>query len=287
MKTLWLTLLFIGLSVITQAQQPASRRTPTTYLLVLSLDDRLLKPAQIEQDTALARAFLQSFVEQVRRRELFMKHSLFTVVVAEQFGMPEAINKLASQLTLDLSLIPLANRVTAVEQFEQRFPGALLSLYRAAMQGRTRREQFAGTDLYRCLNNHPDLFGKPGATALLLNDGYLDFQNNQPVLTVGNRSSATHRVLQTLRAAGPRYPELIPDHGILNLEQRYPDLRVFMAELRPDKNQGVLEARLLTSLWSDFWRRTGVRNVELSLSGNKEIAKHKMRDFLALKPKIQ
>ncbi len=251
------------LIVLTGSVNPvAAGRIPENNLILLDLSDRLLQPDQSTRDTAIIMRTYQYFLSRIKTGLIINSRDRFSIVLAPQQGRSARVLQIQERLTLDLGIVPPAQRLRCLQNFTASLPILLSKLYKEASAGK-RHEQYPGCDIWRYFNEELPLVLKPSFhnKLLILTDGYFDFENMHDKLQQQNRYTTT-AFLKKLPANNWKEFATKTGTGILPTSHTFPALSVWVVGLNP-KCERQDETVRLDYFWREWLTAMKVKRIAI------------------------
>ena len=180
-------------------------------------------------------------------------------------------------MTLDLPQIKRADRVRVMEEFKKTLRIKLDSLYAAAYKGDDSKN-YQGSNLWQFFNETlASLTNDEVNTRLVvITDGYFDFEENNPRLTKGHRSTTTNFLTKLREQANWQDEIKSKGYGILPVNQQFKNLAVCVSEIRTKDENNLNETEMLRFIWNDWLTGNGIApgccrtilHTNISSSGN-------------------
>lgn len=252
---------------------------PVNYVVLLDLSDRILQPEQVKRDQELIRIVFETFEKKVRGNLIINSKDRFRVVVAPQKSLREPDG--LDGLYLDMGQLTFGEKRVQLEKLKQELPDRLARVYASALQGRRKKADFTGSDLWKYANESlpTDLDARYVNTCIVLTDGYFDFEKNPDVRPQGHRYPDS-RVLTRLRSQQDWRRTLArADEGLIPIKKPLPRLSIYVAEIQA-KNEFYEERELLEAVWTKWLGEMGVRRQECQSREGLSKSADLLRSFL-------
>ncbi|WP_044173612.1 hypothetical protein [Flectobacillus major] len=156
-----------------------------------------------------------------------------------------------------------------MEAFKKSLPALLTTLYKAAIEKRTKTTDFMGADTWRSFNDFlPQSLLKNGLNKLfILTDGYLDFESNRFVGKNGNRTTDSRMINRLRNLTNWQQVLNSPEEGIIPVKSSFGNLQVCVAEIHP-KNMALQEQSIIIALWKKWLNEMKIRQSTFIVRGN-------------------
>ena len=254
---------------------------PVQYVMLLSLDDRLLAPGQRERDKEIIQLAFEQFEKVAKGHLLINSKDRFLVCIAPQKGNDSNVKSLAQSLCFDLPKIAAKDRVATLNDFKSTLSTKIDNLYNAAYKG-DNSSLYDGSNIWKLFNETlPEISNEQVDTkVILLCDGYFDFEKGNGELKRGNRSTKSDEIFETFRGKEDGIEQMRrEDYGILQVSKAFPFVQVCVAELLP-KHDDQMESDILTYIWQDWLTANGMNEPKIILSGIPAVTHPRIQLFL-------
>jgi hypothetical protein len=238
-------------------------RYSNNYIIVLDLSDRLLTPHQDVQDIEVIKQVFEKFVHDVQANLIVNSRDRFSVFVLPQTYPSVDYDAFNNVLTLDMSVVPLAKKRMALEEFSKNLDTELETLYRLASVGR-RSSDYAGVNLWKFFNEDLNylLDSQRQNHLIILTDGYLDFEKRtQDELKKHNRYTST-AFLKILKCEDWKEKATTYDYGIIPVTKDHPAAIVTVCGFHP-KTNSLCETDKLMFFWKKWLEEMNYNQINL------------------------
>lgn len=242
-----------------QVETPSVKKTPEQYIVLLDLSDRITQPGQIEADKRIILKTFEEFEKKVHAHLVINSKDRFQVCIAPQKNLPFDKDVISETLTLDLSSIKTAERVTKIKEFKTTLGLKLDSLYDKAYLGVDTRK-YQGSNIWQFFNEVlPALSSDKLATkVVVLTDGYFDFEKDNAMLSYGNLSTSTE-FFSKLRGQKEWKAGIEKNgFGILPIKKGFANTIVCVSEIRSKFASNLNETEMLQYVWAKWLDKNGI-----------------------------
>lgn len=223
--------------------------TPSNYIVLLDLSDRILQPGQVEFDVELAFQLFEAFERQVRKNLTVNSNDRFCVLIADQKGIPYEDIQWENAFFLDMAKTNVAIKNKNLMEMRANLKKQLHLLYTEARYSQNPSD-YSGADLWRFFHDRlPQYYDTNMENHLLvLSDGYFDFESR--ALTGQMQEMGTSTAFIDKIRNSNNWKELMVKngYGIFGVDRDYSSLSVCIAGIRP-KNQSLNEMDILRDTW--------------------------------------
>lgn len=162
------------------------------YLIILDLSDRLLNNGQSEKDSAIILAAFNEFEKTARSPLIVTSNDRFTIRIIPQHSSSLLKDNYENKLSIDLSVIDAAHKNGTFVALKNELSKTISQLYKDAHLGNSSKDYF-GVDIWKFfhdeLNN--ELRADAENKAIILTDGYFDFNETSHVIGRRNKYTST------------------------------------------------------------------------------------------------
>lgn len=267
---LTIQLLIITISGIDSAHATEnSKRKPNNYNIILDLSDRVLNKHQVEKDMALIEETFIHFETQARRGLILISKDRFSVKIIPQQGSPLDMEYYENLLQINLDEINVKDKNLKLKAFSLSIKNTLLELAKSCKYGKNSRDYF-GVDIWSFLNNKGAVFNKSGYdnVALIITDGYFDFESKNHVLKFKNRSTST-QFLKHLNGFDWQTKAEHDDYGLIPI-QLSTNVTWIVSSIQSKNNLDILQTKKIAFFWKKWLIESGANNYHFILNSSEK-----------------
>lgn len=168
------------------------KRDPINYTIILDLSDRVLNPNQLSYDIEQIKVMFSKFKQKAKQNLIITSKDRFIVKIIPQSNSPLNIDYFENALQLRLDQISIKDKNNRLNRLDNQLSEILQKLESEALYG-NKSSDYAGVDLWAFMNENKENVTFPNYenTIIILTDGYLDFENNNHVMKIGNQYTST------------------------------------------------------------------------------------------------
>ncbi|EGV43621.1 hypothetical protein BZARG_2640 [Bizionia argentinensis JUB59] len=263
--TIFLTVLFFSASIV-YAFEPG-KKPPLNYNIILDLSDRVLQDHQVQKDMLLIEEMFKVFEIQARRGLILTSKDRFSVKIIPQKGSPLDVNYYENKLQLYLDEVAVKDKNTTISKFSSTLQSTLQELVNACKYGETNGAYF-GVDIWSYLYNNGISFEKLGYNnvAVIITDGYFDFENRSHVLKAENRFTST-QFLKQLKGFDWMSIAQEKDYGLIPIAlSRH--VNWIVSGIESKNSQDILQTKKITYFWEKWLKESGAKNYHFILNSS-------------------
>jgi len=260
------------------------------YIVLLDLSDRILfnNQQQVAKDITVVKTIQSLFRSNLNSKDpthtYYAVNDKLKVLIAPQKTTPRKIYDDAAQLRIALSSEEAMKKANAVDQSEKTFTAVLPGLYKQAIISNNSAD-YVGADIWKYFDEDlsDDLEKNARNTLFIITDGYLDFEPTEDRPVQGNRFTSCAQLINSLK----NYPDWSTkfdqgDYGLMPIGKKFSNLKVVLLEINP-KGDWNGEYKLLTRIWSKWFREMGVDSCGFIKNDNISEIKESMEKFMQVK----
>ncbi|WP_418604154.1 hypothetical protein [Hwangdonia sp.] len=194
------------------------KRDPINYTIILDLSDRVLNPNQLSYDIEQIKVMFSKFKQKAKQNLIITSKDRFIVKIIPQNNSPLNIDYFENALQLRLDQISIKDKNNRLNQLDKQFSEILQKLESEALYG-NKSSDYAGVDLWAFMNENKENMTFPNYenTIIILTDGYLDFENNNHVMKIGNQYTST-KFINTLNMKNWKEDVKEKNYGIIPIK---------------------------------------------------------------------
>lgn len=262
---IFLTILL--LSTTTVHAYDSKRRTPLNYNIILDLSDRVLQDHQLNKDMLLIEDMFKFFEVQARRGLILTSKDRFSVKIIPQNGSPLDVNYFENKLQLYLDEVEVKDKNTTINKFSSTLKSTLQELFNACKYGKTTRDYF-GVDIWSYLYNKGVSFEKSGYNnvALIVTDGYFDFEKKNHVLKSKNKFTST-QFLRELKGVDWISIANEKDYGLIPIALSS-EVNWIVAGIESKNTQDILQTKKIIYIWEKWIKESGAKDYHFILNSS-------------------
>lgn len=260
------------------------------YIVLLDLSDRILynNQQQVAKDLTVLKTIQSLFRANINSKDpthtYYAINDKLKVLIAPQKTTPRKLYDDAAQLRVALSSEEAMKKAAAVDQSEKTFSNVLPGLYRQAVISNNSAD-YVGADIWKYFDEDlaDDLEKNARNTLFILTDGYLDFERTEDRPVQGNRFTSCAQLINSLK----NYPDWntkfdAGDYGLMPVGKKFSNLKVVLLEVNPKQDWNG-EYKLLTRIWSKWFREMGIDSCSFIKNDNISEVKESMEKFMQVK----
>lgn len=183
----------------------------------------------------------------------------FQICIAPQRNLLFDRDIESEKLTFDFSKIKIAERVGKLNEFRNSLRTKLDEFYTKAYVGDNARN-YQGSNLWQFFNDYlPLMTSKNYKTNLfVLTDGYFDFEDGNPKLSIGSKSTSTNFIAQI--RSNDDWKEAIENkgYGISPISGQLVNVSVCVAGIRSKNENNLSEPEMLQFIWLRWLKELGI-----------------------------
>jgi len=238
-----------------------------TFLLDLS--DRIeptkysVSPEHYQRDEAIVKDFVEIFKNDMDKKGGYKAKGKMKVIFSPQ-PQDENINKIASELNIDLSAMKPQEKKTVFTSLDDTFSGNLSKIYELTLS----QKNYIGSDIWRFFKNDVKDYAitdnKDYRNILvIITDGYIYHQNSQS--RQNNRTTyLTPEFItkENLRFGKWREKFNNNDYGFITARKDLQNLEVLVLEINPEGNS-LKDEDIIRAYLSKWFEEMGIKKYEI------------------------
>lgn len=260
------------------------------YIVLLDLSDRILynNQQQVAKDLTVLKTIHSLFRANINSKDpthtYYAVNDKLKILIAPQKTTPRKLYDDAAQLRIALSSEEAMKKATVVDQSEKTFSNVLPDLYKQAIISNNSAD-YVGADIWKYFDEDlsDDLEKNARNTLFIITDGYLDFERTEERPVQANRFTSCAQLINSLKTYpdwNTRFDE--GDYGLLPVGKKFSNLKVVLLEVNPKEDWNG-EYKLLTRIWSKWFREMGIDSCSLIKNDNISEVKESMEKFMQVK----
>lgn len=269
----------------TQTPIPSNeKQLNITFLLDLS--DRIepskypASPEHYQRDEAIVKDFVEIFKNDMNKKGGYKSKGKMRVIFSPQ-PQEQNINKIASELNIDLSTMKAAEKKEVYNTLDDKFSGNLSKIYDLTLA----QKNYIGSDIWRVFKNDVKDYAitdDPNYRNILviITDGYIYHKDSQT--QQGNRTSYLTPV--SINTNGFRNKDWKQkfeqgDYGFIASRKDLDNLEVLVLEINPEKNY-LNDEDVIKAYLSKWFEEMGIKKYEIYNSDLPVNTKTRIEKFL-------
>lgn len=260
------------------------------YIVLLDLSDRILynNQQQVAKDLTVLKTIQSLFRANINSKDpthtYYAVNDKLKVLIAPQRTTPRKLYDDAAQLRIALSSEEAMKKAAAVDQSEKTFSAVLPNLYKQAIISNNSAD-YVGADIWKYFDEDltDDLEKNARNTLFIITDGYLDFEPTEERTVQGNRFTSCAQLINSLKTHpdwNTKFDE--GDYGLMPVGKKFSNLKVVLLEVNPKQDWNG-EYKLLTRIWSKWFKEMGIDSCSLIKNDNISEVKESMEKFMQVK----
>ncbi len=255
-----------------------------TFLLDLS--DRIepskypISPEHYQRDEAIVKDFVDIFKQDMGKKGGYKAKGKIKVIFSPQPQDPN-INKIASELNIDLSAMKPAEKKNVFNTLDNKFSGNLAKIYDLTLA----QKDYIGSDIWRFFKNDVKdyaVIDNPDYRNILVivTDGYIYHKDSQEQQK--NRTSYLTPELITkenLRFGNWRNTFQQKDYGFITNRKDLQNLEVLVLEVNPEGNS-LKDEDIIKAYLSKWFEEMGVKKYKIYNTDLPVNTKTRIEEFL-------
>lgn len=255
-----------------------------TFLLDLS--DRIepskypASPEHYQRDEAIVKDFVEIFKNDMNKKGGYKAKGKMKVIFSPQ-PQEQNINKIASELNINLSTMKAAEKKEVYNTLDDKFTGNLSKIYDLTLA----QKNYIGSDIWRFFKNDVKDYAitdEPNYRNILviITDGYIYHKDSQT--QQGNRTSYLTPV--SINTNGFRNKDWKQkfeqgDYGFIASRKDLDNLEVLVLEINPEKNY-LNDEDVIKAYLSKWFEEMGIKKYEIYNSDLPVNTKTRIEKFL-------
>ncbi|GGG51831.1 hypothetical protein [Bizionia arctica] len=262
---IFLIIFLLSNSIVHAIEQ--GKRTPLNYTIILDLSDRVMQDHQLEKDMLLIEEMFKVFETQARRGLILTSKDRFSVKIIPQNGSPLNVNYYENKLQIYLDEVAVKDKNTVISNFASTLPSTLKELLKASKYGETNRDYF-GVDIWSYLLNIGNSFEKIGYNnvALIITDGYFDFEKKDHVLKAENRFTST-QFIKKLKGIDWASIANEKDYGLIPITLSS-HVNWIVSGIESKNSLDILQTKKITYIWEKWLKESGATDYHFILNSS-------------------
>ncbi|SKC06616.1 hypothetical protein SAMN05660477_02767 [Soonwooa buanensis] len=255
-----------------------------TFLLDLS--DRIEPtkypeaPEHFERDQAIVKDFVDYFKNDMEKRGGYKAKGKMKVIFSPQ-PSDQNINKIASEINIDLSKMKPQEKKNVFTTIDQKFSGNLAEIYKLTLS----QKNYIGSDVWRFFKNdvidyaisdNPDYRN----ILVIITDGYLYHKDSKS----NDKNRTTYLTPESITQNGFRTNNWkqkfdAGDYGFITSTKDLQNLEILVLEVNPEKNS-LKDEDIVKAYLSKWFDEMGVKKYEIYNSDLPVNTKSRIEKFL-------
>ncbi len=248
---------------------PSNKERQLNVTFLLDLSDRIeptkypASPEHYQRDEAIVKDFVEIFKNDMDKKGGYRARGKMKIIFSPQ-PQDNNINKIASELNIDLSSMKPAEKKAVFNTLEDKFSGNLSKIYDLTLS----QKNYIGSDIWRFFKNDVKDFAITDSPdyrniLVIITDGYVFHKDSK--IQEKNRSSFI--IPQSLTQNGFRNSDWKQkfeegDYGFISTRNDLNNLEVLVLEVNPEKNH-LNDEDVIKAYLSKWFEEMGIKKYEI------------------------
>ncbi|WP_234110768.1 MULTISPECIES: hypothetical protein [Chryseobacterium] len=265
---------------------PPTQEKQLNITFLLDLSDRIepskypASPEHYQRDEAIVKTFVDIFKNDMNKKGGYKAKGKMKVIFSPQPQDPN-INKIASELNIDLSAMQTSQKKNVFDNLESKFSGNLSKIYDLTLA----QKNYIGSDIWRFFKNDVKDYAitdDPNYKNVLviITDGYIYHKDSNS--RSNNRTTfLTPELITKEKLRFGKWKDKFDnnDYGFMTTRKDLGNLEVLVLEINPEGNN-LKDEDIIKAYLSKWFKEMGIKKFEIYNSDLPVNTKSRIEKFL-------